>query len=578
MPEMIEPGQEPNVIKTPDVTVAEVENRSPGTATALQETVAALRDTAALNKSNAEQNVALMEQFRVQSEAMAEVVKAINTDNRRNVEAEDELEAAEYLSYAKMSDNKATRQALLDRAVQRIGLEKTRSFMEGGFRRTLNMTPSARVLGQDAADALSRLHRANDVIVSWLAYHPGALVSEAPNADSTGTGRVLVDANIVTPHLNDIVSRVARGQLAPEYGEVATAMLNEMRDGATTTGVGTGAELLPRPLSSSFIDEVYDQLAVAGLFDRYRMNTKHLRIPAVRGGANVYRTTEAAAAARLFSTVVADSTIPTADVNFEAESFAALTLASWEFEEDSILNWPAIQLEKLTRASAEAIETAIINGSTALNDLDNAGADGSRWWANTTASGIQLATGNLDPRSAVDGLRKLAVAKSYTLDGNNNAANILKGIKNLHSRGTANFSGQRGRWVAAMPFVMEALATFNDPNFMTLDKFGPQATVLTGQIGAAYGLPLVISDQIPTVLNASGVYDGSTTNRTAAVLFHRDAFAIGTRIDPEVFRGSNALGLVNYVFTRMRWDFQQLYAASDKTVGVLYNIPTTVAL
>lgn len=578
MPEKENGQVQTEVQTTPDVTLGQVENRSPGTVTALQETVAALRDAATLNKASQESTVALLEEIRSLSANMSEVVKAIGAEDRAAAQADAELEANEYLAYAKLTSDRATREALLSKAVQRIGEDRADAFLQGGFRRALNTTPSARVQGAEAAHTLRQLHRANDVIVSWMAARAGVIVSEAPQGDASGAGRVTINVDAATRLLNNVLDQVNRGILGSEYGKVASHMLSELRDGATSTGVGSGAELLPRPLSSSYVDEVYDQLAVAGLFPRITMTTRTQKIPAIRGGANVYRTTESAAVARLFQTVVADSNIPTGEITFEAESFAALTLASWEFEEDNILNWGDIQLEKLRRATGESIENAIINGSTLLNDLDNAGADGSRWWANTTASGIQLATGALDPRNAVDGLRKRARAKSYTLDGGNNAANILKGIKNLHARGQSNFGGQRNRWVCAMPFVMEAIATFSDPNFMTLDKFGPNATVLTGQIGAAYGIPLVVSDQIPTFLNASGVYDGVTTNRTEAILFHRDAFAIGTRIDPEVYRGGATLGLVNYMFTRLRWDFQEMYTNSDKTVGTLYNIPTVVAL
>ena len=33
-------------------------------------------------------------------------------------------------------------------------------------------------------------------------------------------------------------------------------------------------------------------------------------------------------------------------------------------------------------------------------------------------------------------------------------------------------------------------------NFRTLDKFGPQATVLTGQLGSVEGIPVIVSEQM----------------------------------------------------------------------------------
>lgn len=573
-------GQEMRVDVTPDSTAAEVNAASNGALETAQQMVGALRSAVETNKATAESIERLMTGFTETMGTVNEAIAGLQGQARRDDQAERELEASELIDAARSATNADDRNRLNAQAAQLIGFQQAQRFMEGGYRRVLASTPSAKVQGAASAQYLRELQEVSDNVTAMLATN-SALTSSVPGGDGYQAGRVTVHSERAERVFQKVEESVDAGYLNPLYRVAVNAMREEMRTGATTTGVGTGYETLPRPLSASFIDEVDDALAVASLFPRYTMTTRTLRLPAVRGGAAVYRTTESGAMARVFQSAVQDSTIPTGDITFEAESFAALVLSSFEFEEDTILNWPAIQLQKLGRALAEAREDAIINGSVNLTDHDNAGGDGNRWWSNTTASGIKLATGDLDPRNAMDGLRKMAIAKSYTLDCGNDATKILKGIKNLHSRGQANFGGQRGRWVAAMPFALEAIATFSDANFMTLDKIGPRATVLTGQIGTAYGIPIIISDKVPSVLNATGVFDDSSSkpfDRGAVLLIHRDAFGIGNRVEPEIFRGDNALGLISYMFVRTRWDFQELYTSAHKTVGTLYNVPTSVAL
>jgi len=48
----------------------------------------------------------------------------------------------------------------------------------------------------------------------------------------------------------------------------------------------------------------------------------------------------------------------------------------------------------------------------------------------------------------------------------------------------------------------------------TVDKYGQFATVLNGELGKIDGIPVIVSEKIRENLNASGVYDGTTTTKT----------------------------------------------------------------
>lgn len=560
----------------PDVQVQEARSANPAAYGTLIEVLNETRD---LGKAQGEQLIRMGEDLTKAMSAFNEVVSGLRNEKIADETAERELTAEEFIRRAGDASNPETRRVLLDQAATLIGDEKARVLQNGNtFIRTILTTPSKRVHGNVNAEEMQALQRANDDIVIMMTernmIQAGSLEA---HTETKSSGAVQINEPEAQRFLTAI-SENANGKYSRYHQQAAQAMLHYRTQ--TTTGANTGAETLPQPLSASFIDEVYGNLAVANLFPRFPMTTRTLRIPAIRGGVTAYRATEANSSARIFQLAVAESTVPTDDVEFIAQTLGALTTASYEFDEDTALDFAAIQREKIMRALAVAVESGIINGSTSLADLDNTGANGSRLWNNTGAGPFTHPEQNnyqsLDFRNAVDGLRKLALAKTgNTIDCLNDRTDILTNIKLLHSKMGGSFGGQSDQWVFALPFVAHALAAVSDPNFVTIDKYGPRATVVTGEIGQAYGIPVLVSDEIPTYLSSTGVYNVAQRDRTVGLLIHRGAFAIGNRIGVEYFSGSAPLGMIHYRAARMRYDFRQLYASTDKTIGLLLNVPTT---
>jgi hypothetical protein len=561
----------------PQVGVQEAKNANPAAFGTLVEVLNETRSMAEKNSAGLEKvGLALAEALN----EFKETVAGVRAEKVADVEAERELSAEEFVKRAGEATNKETRNLLLDKAASLIGDEKTRVLQSGdNYIRSIMFTPSRRVHGTASAEDTLQLQRANDHLVVIMAEK--GLISSGTlegHVETRSQGSVAVEEQKVANFLNNVVEN-SKGAFTEYEVRAAKGMLHYRVQ--TTTGVGTGAETLPQPLSSSFVDEVYGNLAVANLFQRIPMTTRTLRIPAIRGGATAFRATEANSSARIFQLAVAESTIPTDDIDFVAQTLGVLTTMSYEFDEDTALPFAQIQLEKMRRAMAVALESSLINGSTLLTDLDNTPANGNRLWNNTGGGPFTYPEqGNyqsVDFRNTVDGLRKLALAKSgNTIDVNNDRADILVSLKLLHAKMGGSFGGQTDQWVAVLPFVAHALATVSDPNFITIDKYGPRATVATGEIGQAYGIPLLISDEIPTYLAATGVYNPTVDRaKTIGMLVHRGAFAIGNRVGAEYFSGTAPLGMINYRAARMRYDFRQLYATADKTVGLLLNVPTT---
>ncbi len=55
-------------------------------------------------------------------------------------------------------------------------------------------------------------------------------------------------------------------------------------------------------------------------------------------------------------------------------------------------------------------------------------------------------------------------------------------------------------------------------NFRTLDKFGSQATILTGQLGAVEGIPVIVSEQMARADTDGKVTDAGNATETGRLL------------------------------------------------------------
>jgi len=66
---------------------------------------------------------------------------------------------------------------------------------------------------------------------------------------------------------------------------------------------------------------------------------------------------------------------------------------------------------------------------------------------------------------------------------------------------------------------------------LTVDKFGAQATVKTGQLGALDSIPIVVSGQFLQSDNVDGKISNTANNNTfgRVMLFHKPSWRVGFR-------------------------------------------------
>jgi len=331
-----------------------------------------------------------------------------------------------------------------------------------------------------------------------------------------------------------------------EFASEASALRKAM----DTATADEGLEWVPTGFSSELIRKVKLQLKVAALHRRVAMPTNPFKLPIDGADATAYLFSESTGDT---SAKITASTPGTGEVTFDAIKLACRVLVSTELEEDSIVAILPLLRDKIVQALAEAQESATINGDT----------DGTHMDSDVTASS--------DVRKAWDGYRKLALGAAKIDCATFNKTN-LRAIRT--AMGKYGVNPNNLAWIAGISVYNKMLGL---DEVVTLDKYGPSATILTGELGKFDGIPIIVSEFIREDLNASGVHDDITTDKTVLPLVYRPAFLYGDRrsitlrVSQELYMETDQ----DVAIATQRLDFQPVQnATAEPIVGLGYNIGT----
>jgi HK97 family phage major capsid protein len=264
--------------------------------------------------------------------------------------------------------------------------------------------------------------------------------------------------------------------------------------------VGGGAEWVPTVLSSTYISEMELGREFVGMLKQVNMPQSPYELPTngytvARGGSEGVTAT--------------DSSFSTGKLAFSAKKFQEYYIFPEELSEDSAPDIVALGRNELTQAHLRAFETALINGD----------ADGTHQDADTQAGAADLAEKQLD------GLRKIALAQGKTV----NFGAAVSDTKLREMRAAMGKFGVNPSdlvWVASAKGYLQMLGT---NNVVTVDKMGPNATILKGQLGSYEGIPIVQSGFLRSDMDATGVNILPGDATTGMLLVHRPRLYWATR-------------------------------------------------
>jgi hypothetical protein len=339
---------------------------------------------------------------------------------------------------------------------------------------------------------------------------------------------------------------------ANELGFYSDSFVPAMQAALDTGDAGRGADYVPRELSNALIERVNLDLVVASLFPQIDMPTNPYDFPAL----SVSRQHTAAAAENTTDagqTAFKKLTAGTRKVTLTAKKLGAEALISKELEEDAIIPMFGFIEQEMTDYLSADFEDGLINGDTSVAHMDSDVVNADDW------------------RKLYVGLRA-SVQAGAKVDAGDVALSValLRGNRKRMGK-----YGARPDRLAHIVSTASYVQLLSDPAVFTLEKYGPDATILTGELGKVDNVPVILSEFVRTDLNGAGVYDGVTTNRSLALTVYRPGFFVGTKrtITLQILRELYAEYDQDAVVITVRKAFTSRYPiATESIVAETYDL------
>lgn len=323
----------------------------------------------------------------------------------------------------------------------------------------------------------------------------------------------------------------------------------------TATGA-QGGDWVPTNFSSELFEFVQIEAKVPNLFRTIVMPSNPYKLPLSLARINTYKQPEQTADTSQTKIPVGDGS-NIGNSTLTAVGHAARVLLSNELDEDSITPVLPYLVRDIAKAIAEGREDFILNGDTASTHEDSDIGSGTAEARRRIALGLRAASN--------DG------GATYKLDM---ATFSLANLRALRLK-----LGKYGVNPADLAIIVGPTAyskLLGLTEVVTMQNFGNNATVATGSLGSVDGMPVYVSGFVRQDLNATNVYDATTTTKTALYMVYKPGWVIGerrsgqsVRLLSELYAESDQVALQ----TKERVTFKDIYpTASNVTIGVGYNI------
>ena len=302
--------------------------------------------------------------------------------------------------------------------------------------------------------------------------------------------------------------------------------------------------------SSNIYTEMEQQLVIAPMFNRLAVDAKNFRVPVADedtdGDVAMFKS-------GTYSTGIGDITnVPTSNqntissVDFTPHKFMATTHLAKDEEEDTVLPLLDFLRAAATRRLARAIDKSILRGSGALTGFTA---------SPTNAISVGASNGYA---SVITGVAKLAASASLAVA--TGSGNDKADPSDIAAARTA--MGKYGLQLGNDLVYVTSIQGYNNlvttSDFQTVDKFGPNATYLTGSVGAVYGIPIVVSEFLDNV---------GTTGNNLGVLCYKPGFMIAERRGIEIESEYEPRQQVTAMYMSTRFDFHALTTVASAALS-----------
>ena len=303
------------------------------------------------------------------------------------------------------------------------------------------------------------------------------------------------------------VGRRSTGQFESFSRPVLQSMTRAAMDSTTA---GSGDELVATLEARELWMDIHLQTLVAPLVPMINMPSSPFDIPRQLGDVSFYPGTE--------NVAPTSTALGTSKTTMTAYELVGQVPYSFTLEEDAVIALLPEIRAGLVRNVAETLDDIILNADTSTSN-------------NINADGATIAPGNAGKGHwllGYDGIIHLPLVDNTT-QSNDHGASVSDDMFN-EIRAKLGKYGVRPSQLVWVMDVNTFIRAQSISQFRTMDKLGPNATILTGMLGAIEGIPTIVSEQMRLADTDGKVTAGGNSNDTGRLLiFNRTQWAQGFR-------------------------------------------------
>lgn len=322
-----------------------------------------------------------------------------------------------------------------------------------------------------------------------------------------------------------------------------------------------GDEWVPTLWSREIWRKIRLEARVLPLFPDWEMPSNPAEYPIESSGFTLYKVAETADESNLVigSQNTPDSQITTAKLTFTAGKLGALGYFSEELVEDAVIPIVPQLRRQIADDMAHGIDELLISGD------ETAGA--------AETNNISYYGGNVGTTRrflVIDALRHncLVTNTANKRDGGTLAYDDVTATRKL--MGTNGQYAVDPSKLVLIPDLAVVYKLLDLAEVVTVDKYGPAATILTGEMGKISGIPIVLTEDYP-LTDASGYIEDDPADNTKGsfLIARRDGVRVGWRRHIKVTVGNLPYSDAHYIIATVRFDMQLF---DSEMAALTYNL------
>lgn len=321
----------------------------------------------------------------------------------------------------------------------------------------------------------------------------------------------------------------------------------------TATSAGAGDEYVPTGMATQLWNDMFAASRVVADLPTQPMPTDPFDIP-LGLARPTWRKGSQGNASTAVNATTAKSTLTSTEQLVEIDW-------TYNLEEDAVIAMMPSLRSMLTLSGGEQMDAFALNADSTDAATGNINLDD----ANPDSDSYYLSSGQ-------DGIRHLWLVDN-TSQGNSGGGDALADADLIAGLNDLGKYGLNPTEVRIVPGISAYFAMLGLTNVATVDKYGPNATIVTGELMRYRGVPVIPSASHPLAEADGKVSNTAASNTLGTIsLYNRNMWAVGFRrgLTIEVDRDIKTRQLIMVVSFRIAVGAQGTRSSADHTAGI-YN-------